>query len=47
MNHLRDGSADADKSAASTDEARKSAYYARPGRVPPEERSHKLTILAV
>ena len=45
--HLRGGSADHDGSAASTFEASKRQYYARPGHVFFDERSHKLATLAV
>ena len=45
--HLRGSSADHDRSAASTSEASKRQYYARPGHVSFHEQSHKLTTLAV
>ena len=45
--HLRGGSADHDRSAASTSEARKRQHYARQGHVPFDEWSHKVDILAL
>ena len=45
--HLRVGSADQDRPAASTSEARKRNYYAGVGHVSFDERSHKLISLAV
>ena len=45
--HMRAGSADRNGSAASTSEARKRHHYARPGQVSLDERSYKLTTLAV
>ena len=45
--HLRNGSATSDGTAAQTSEARKRQHYARPGHVPFDERSFKLTTLAV
>ena len=45
--HLRNGSATSDGTAAHTSEARKCQHYARPGHVSFDERSFKLTTLAV
>ena len=45
--HLRKGSATSDGTAAQTSEARKRQHYARPGHVSFDERSFKLTTLAV
>ena len=45
--HLRGGSTNHDGSVASTSEARKRQHYARPGHVSFDERSHKLSTLAV
>ena len=45
--HLRSGSATSDGTAAQTSEARKRQHYARPGHVSFDERSFKLTTLAV
>ncbi|CAN0450115.1 unnamed protein product, partial [Ectocarpus sp. 12 AP-2014] len=45
--HLRDGSATSDGTAAQASEARKRQHYARPGHVSFDERSFKLTTLAV
>ena len=45
--HLRSGSATSDGTAAQTSETRKRQHYARPGHVSFDERSLKLTILAV
>ena len=45
--HLRNGSATNDGCAARTSEARKRQHYARPGHVSFDERSFKLTTLAV
>ena len=45
--HMRAGSADRNGPAASTSEARKCNRYARPGQVFFDERSYKLTTLAV
>ena len=45
--HLRNGSATNDGCAARTSEARKRQHYARPGHVYFDERSFKLTTLAV
>lgn len=45
--HLRNGSAASDGIAALTSEARKRQHYARPGQVSFDERSFKLTTLAV
>ena len=44
--HPRNEKADADGSAASSAEARKSAHYARPGQVPFDKRSCKVTTVA-
>lgn len=45
--HLRNGSATSDGTAAQASEARKRQHYARPGHVSFDERSFKLTTLAV
>ena len=45
--HLRNGSATGDGTATQTSEARKRQHYARPGHVSFDERSFKLTTLAV
>ena len=45
--HLRNGSATSDGTAAQASEARKRQHYARPGQVSFDERSFKLTTLAV
>ena len=45
--HLRNGSATSDGTAAQTSEAGKRQRYARPGHVSFDERSFKLTTLAV
>ena len=42
--HLRRGSADHDGAAAFTSEAHKRQYYARPGHMSCDERSHKLQL---
>ena len=45
--HLRNGSATSDGTAAQASEARKRQHYARPGHVSFDERSFKLTTIAV